>query len=393
MNSPTLNQLKIYFLSCLILVSLFGLAFVPLSTTMRPIAVHAADDIGLNNGDLLQLQAFVAVPQYVLKSFKEGIDANIGKFDILEGSSSFESLGNSAGYASFYALALPLLVVMILWEMVKVLLGKTKIQRFLSNFLTALVMPTAYLAIMALVLSIASLLISALTVYDASGSKSFTDSVIGNMSYFIASANSSIEQQSIEQRTLGNLGGLIRFVFPVANAVSIALNPAVEQYKMVTQGVAWGYFFMAVLNWFSMFIVDWYLKILIFISPIVALSHINGWGNGFVRKFWAGFVDCIVAKVAFHLAYFMITIAVRTQLDTNFKGVNLGFGMFCIASFFALGVITLKVRELFAFIENSYSPIEMTNTTPIHAVQNVAGSTVNFGATAIRTISSFKSLK
>ena len=407
MAAPTFNQLKIYFLSCLVLVSLFGLGGLNLSplihTQAQTVSQPSSSLASTNNGntfsngnplnnlddiDLLELKSYTAVPTILLQSFRDTIDANVGRIDFLEDKKGYDNIQSIITYKAILTFSGAILLALLLWEIIKVIIGKAKLQHLFVNLVMALVMPVGYIAIISAAVFLANTFIVSIN-----GNASFTDSVTGNINSFIQTASSSVEQQNLFQRGVSDIWNLISRTTPVTNVARAALKPAVEQYKLVTQAVAWGYFFMAILNWFSMFVVDWYLRILVFVSPIVAVSHVNGWGNGFVKKFWAGFVDCIIAKLAFHFVYYLINLGIQNQLQFNLQGVNLGFGLLCICSFMALGYIVLKVRQLFDFIDTSYDSIESFNNTPITAIQNISSGAMNFGGNTLRTIATFKSLK
>ena len=346
-----------------------------------PVMVRAADTIGLSDLDVAELFSIVAVPSLLLESFKSTIDSSMGVINLLEQGDPL--------YKAFLALSAPVLAVLLIWEITKVLMGKTKIQKLFVNFIMVLVMPALYIGGFILTVSIANLLIQAFL-----NNTSYVDSVKSNMENFVRIAAVEVNNQNLPQRTLANLWSVItRSTGVVGSAVGVVANPAISQYKIVVQLLSWTYFLTAIVNWFAMFIIDWFLKILFFLSPLVAVSHINGWGNGFIRKYWAAFIDCIVAKVAFHFVFFLINETIKTQFDTNVKGVNLGFALFCICSYLAMAVIVLKVRELFDFIDTSYNSVEQTNNTPLSMVQNVAGGTVNLGSRAMQTISSFSNFK
>jgi hypothetical protein len=397
MTAPTFNQLKIFFFSCLVFVSLFGLSFAGAiqsqaqatnGTTNSNIIGNGNSLSNLDDVDLLELQSYTAVPRLLLTSFRDTIDANVGRFDFLEDRNGYDNIKSNLTYAAILQFSGAILALLIIWELIKVIIGKSKLQHLFVNLIMALVMPVGYIAVISVVIFLANGFIVGIN-----DNASFTDSVNANINSFIQTATTSVNQQDLALRGISDIWNLISRTTPVTNVARVALKPAVEQYKLVTQGVAWGYFFMAILNWFSMFVVDWYLRILVFVSPLVAVSHVNGWGNGFVKKFWAGFVDCIVAKLAFHFVYYLINLGIQTQLRTNLQGVNLGFGLLCICSFMALGLIVLKVRQLFDFIDTSYDSIESFNNTPITAIQNISSGAMNFGGNTLRTISSFKSLK
>jgi hypothetical protein len=421
MTPPTFTQLKIYFLSCLVFVSLFGLALIALdfghysnsnvnisffgkiktqaqtATNSTATSSSSSTSTVIGNGnplsnlddiDLLELKSYTSVPNLLLQSFKSTIDANVGRIDFLEDRIGYDNIQSIVTYKSILTFSGAILLALFLWEIIKVIIGKAKLQHLFVNLVMALVMPVGYIAIISTAVFLANTFIVSLN-----GNASFTDSVTGNINSFIQTASTSVEQQSLFQRGVNDIWNLISRTTPVTNVARAALKPAVEQYKLVTQAVAWGYFFMAILNWFSMFVVDWYLRVLVFVSPLVAVSHVNGWGNGFVKKFWAGFVDCIVAKLAFHFVYYLINLGIQNQLQSNLQGVNLGFGLLCICSFMALGAIVLKVRQLFDFIDTSYDSIESFNTTPITAIQNISSGAMNFGGNTLRTIATFKSLK
>jgi hypothetical protein len=360
---------------------ILGLMFASLLLVgVGSIKVFAADNPGFNTIDIIDLKASTMVPRYILESFKATIDASMGVINLLD--------QNQPMYKAFLLLAAPLFAIMLLWEIIKVLMGKTKIQKLFVNFITALVMPGLYIGVMMATVWVANLMITGLM-----GTDSFVTSVNRNIYYFVTAANDSLEAQSVPERLFNEVFGLINrtSVNPITTVATT--NPTTLQYKLIVQIISWIYFASAIVNWFAMFIIDWYLKILVFLSPVVAVSHINGWGNGFVKKFWAAFSDCLIAKLAFHLVYFLVNESIKTQINNDIKGVNLGFALYCICSFSAMAVIVLKVRELFDFIDTSYNSVEQTNNSPLSMVQNVAGGTVNMGSRAMQTISSFGNFK
>ncbi len=338
--------------------------------------ISYAEDIGFSDIDILELRATTAIPRYLIKSFSSTLDQNIGKIELFD-------YANDGIYLSLVSITGSILVALLLWQLILFLIGKQKLDKVLYNLFVTIVMPSLYLGVMLSIIAITNALIQGLT------NGSFSDQVNKNIYYFITVASESKQEQNFAQSTLNNLSNLIFKALPFGGGVAEAVIKApVTQFKFVANVLGWAYFITAIWSWFSMFIVDWFLKFLFMLSPIVAVSHIMGWGNGFIKKFWAAFIDCIIAKLAFHIVYYAVAASINSSLDSNIKGVNVGFALFSIFSMFSMNILVLKIRGLFDFVDTTYNSIDNGGHS-----QNITQNIQTVANTAITTVTSLRGIK
>ena len=346
-------QIKLKF-SKYAFVGFFGILFLPV--------FGIAQDRGLTLLDIEFIRAKIALAKAFISQFKPYFNDHIGKINL-------DFLGNTFLRDQFGVIALSFLILLVLLDIIFMIIQQSDFKNFLPRFISSLVSSVAYLAIITMVLNLAN---------------AFMGFVLNTDEGFIDFTMRSMDIVLPAQSWSASVWNTVMATIPLANSTNITGT----QTKLVIDILLTLYTITPFVIGISQVITDFVILTLFTISPLVAIFQIHGFKNRISQNFWAIFFDCVVAKIAFTIAYRIIMEEINRNIQTTSGGLDIGKGYYFIALFIGMGAITLAIREVFNISGNYQVRSKIESATP--APTRVIQSTTNVVSGGIQTIQSLR---